>query len=80
MDQIIISLKSRGLLLASSVRPELTLRAWNSGKFVLNPHALLICAQYDLSCNVRFLVFEQLLIKIALATKGTLNKNAKLHL
>lgn len=35
MDRIIISLKCRGLLRASSVRPEFSRSAWKSGKSVL---------------------------------------------
>lgn len=80
MDQIIISLKPRGLLLASSVGPGFILRAWNSGKFVL---ILMLYSSVPNMIYPEMLGFwhlsEWLLIKIALAIKDTPNENAKLH-
>jgi len=81
MDQIIVSLKSRGLLLASSVRPGFFLSACNSGKFVL------ILVHYSSVPNMIYpamlgfwYLSEWLLVKTALEIKDTVNKNAKLLL
>lgn len=81
MDQIIISLKPRAPLLASSVRPGFILSAWNSGKFVLilMHHSSVPNMIYPAMLGFWYLS-ERLLIKMALEIKDTLIKNVKLLL